>query len=369
VPKPIRVLIVDDSAIVRETLSERLSAEPDIEVVGTAPDPFIARDKVVMLHPDVLTLDIEMPKMDGLTFLDKLMSYYPIPVIIVSSVTTKDPFAAVKALEIGAVDVVNKPGGSITVGEVAAEVSRKIRAAFELRESFFERRKAIEEKLQYRQTEKKKPSVPSRISGSVLAQLSTTDRVIAIGASTGGTVALEYILSKLPASMPPILVVQHMPPGFTRQFAERLNGLSSLTVREAEDGEMLEAGTALIAKGGFHLTLERRGATFYTKFLDTERIQYQKPAVDVLFRSVAEQAGRSALGVILTGMGKDGADGLLKMKNAGAWTIAQDEASSVVWGMPRVAVELDAHCETASLEAIPERIVALTREAMMTRAV
>lgn len=367
-PEPIKVLIIDDSAIVRETLTERLSAEPGIVVIGTAPDPYIGRDKIVTLNPDVITLDIEMPKMDGLTFLEKLMAFHPIPVIIVSSITTKDRFAAIKALEIGAVDVVNKPGGSITVQEVAKEVAEKIRQAYQLKDTFFMRRKAVEARLMSKKNGHYRETVPAA-APVILAQLSTTDRVIAIGASTGGTSALEFILARLPSTLPPVVIVQHMPPGFTKQFAERLNSLSHLTVREAEDGERLDAGTALIAKGGMHLVIERRGGSFFAKFLDSERVQFQKPAADVLFRSVAEQAGNNALGILLTGMGKDGAEGLLQMKNAGAYTVAQDEQSSIVWGMPRAAVELNAHCEQASLETVPERIVALTREAMEHRAV
>lgn len=350
----IKVLIVDDSAIVRSMLLERLSQEADIEVVGTAPDPFIARDKIVKLNPDVVTLDIEMPRMDGLTFLEKLMNYFPIPVIIVSSVTTKDQFAAVKALELGAFDVVNKPGGSITIQEVMEDILYKIRQASTLKEGFIHKREQVNARLH------QKKSAQPKISQSMLSKIKTTDRFIAIGASTGGTVALEYIFKNLPANLPPILVVQHMPPNFTHQFAERLNGLSELNIQEAGDGDLISPGTVYVAPGGWHLTVERQGASVFTKLIDTERVHFQKPAVDVMFHSVAQVLGKNAAGFLLTGMGKDGADGMLAMKNAGSYTVAQDEASSVVWGMPRTAVEIGAAVDVLPLESIPSRIVQIS---------
>ncbi len=345
----IKVLIVDDSAIIRDILSEKLSGQTDIEVVGTAPDPYVARDKILRLNPDIITLDIEMPRMDGLTFLEKLMAYFPMPVIVVSSVTAKDKFAAVKALELGAFDVVNKPGGSLTIGDVIEDILFKIRQAYLLRENYITKRKIIDEQI----IRKIRPV--GKIS--IMPGISTTDRFIAIGASTGGTVALEYIIKNLPANLPAILVVQHMPPEFTKQFADRLDDMSELNVKEAEEGEIITSGTVYIAPGGIHLSLARQGLSLYTKLLDTQRENFQKPSVDVLFRSMAENAGKNSLGIILTGMGKDGSAGLLQMKNAGAQTVAQDEASSVVYGMPRSAVEIGAATEVISLDKIPDRII------------
>jgi len=344
----IKVLIVDDSAVVRDVLTEKLSLYNDIEVVGTAPDPFIARNKILSLNPDIITLDIEMPKMDGLTFLEKLMTYYPIPIIIVSSVTTKDPHASIKALEIGAFDVVNKPGGSISVKEVVEEIYFKIKQAYQIKDSFVTRRKIVDGAIS-----KKIVSFDKNILRNVI----TTDKLIAIGSSTGGTVALEFIFKHLPANLPPVLVVQHMPEGYTKQFAERLNDFSDLTIKEAENGEILSNGIVYIARGGNHLVIERRGANIYTRLTVTDRIQYQRPSVDVLFESVAEIAGKNSLGILLTGMGKDGADGLLKMKNNGALTICQDEESSVVWGMPKAAIDIGAAVEIINLSNVPDKIV------------
>ncbi|OHD56387.1 MAG: chemotaxis response regulator protein-glutamate methylesterase [Spirochaetes bacterium GWF1_51_8] len=350
----IKVLIVDDSAIVRTVLEEKLGNIKDIEVVGTAPDPYIARDKIVKLEPDVITLDIEMPRMDGLTFLQKLMTYYPMPVIIVSSVTTKDSYASIKALEIGAFDVVNKPGGSISVNDIVDDIVMKIRQANEVKDSYVRRRIELDGKLV------KKP--PVRHDPHILSNIATTDKLIAIGASTGGTVALEYIFRNLPPNLPPIVVVEHMPAMFTRQFADRLNEISELEVKEAEDGDLIAPGTVYIAPGGMHLTIKRKGALLFTQLLDTERVHFQKPAVDVLFDSVAEEAGQNAIGFLLTGMGKDGAKGLLNMRNRGAYTVAQDERSSIVWGMPKTAVDLGAADEVTPLDDIPKRIVELSQK-------
>lgn len=350
----IKVLIIDDSAIVRDVLAERLARFPDIEIVGSAPDPFIGRDKIVTLKPDVITLDIEMPRLDGLSFLERLMVYYPMPVIIVSSVTTSDSQAAIRALEIGAFDVVNKPGGSISVGEIIDEIAFKIRQAYEIKDSFAMRR--AEFGKAYGQAKQ-----PRAVVSRVLGEVKTTDKLICLGSSTGGTVALEYLLSRLPAKMPPILIVQHMPPNFTRQFAERLDGLSSLSVKEAENGELIDQGTALIAPGGFHLCAERKGGNLFVKLTTTARVNFQRPAADVLFSSAAESAGRNVIAALLTGMGRDGAEGLAKLRAAGALTIAQDEKSSVVWGMPKAAIDMGAAVEVLSLEAMPQRLVELSR--------
>lgn len=386
----IRVLVVDDSAIVRDVLSQAIKEAGDMELVGTAPDPFVARDKIVQLKPDVITLDIEMPRMDGLTFLERLMHYFPLPVIIVSSVTTHDPYAAIKALQLGAFDVVNKPGGSITIEEVKEEVLQKIRAAYEEREQFINKiRPVVARPLHDRSRHPSPPysfppqdiaqktklpdsspvagkgpessvgtaGIPSR---SHLTQITTTDKVIAIGASTGGTVALESIFRQLPSHLPPLLVVQHMPANFTRQFAQRLNEISPLQVKEAEDEELIEAGTAYIAPGGYHMEVRRKGASLFIHLNQKERVHYQRPAVDPLFYSVAQEVGKNALGILLTGMGRDGAAGLLAMKEAGARTLAQDEASSIVWGMPRAAVELGAAHKVLDLTAIPQEIIAFS---------
>ncbi|AEJ60397.1 response regulator receiver modulated CheB methylesterase [Spirochaeta thermophila DSM 6578] len=344
----IRVLVVDDSAIVREVLSRLIGGAPDMELAGTAPDPFIARDKILRTNPDVLTLDIEMPRMDGLSFLERLMHYRPLPVVVVSSVTTKDSTAVVRALELGAFDVVNKPGDSTSVGEVGEQILEKIRAAYRYRDQFIGKWCLLKEK-----------GARSGPPSHHLSVVETTEKLVVVGASTGGTVALEEVLSRLPRGMPPVVVVQHMPPVFTAQFARRLDELCTLRVKEAEDGERLEKGTVYIAPGGYHLVLERRGEFLYVRLTRDEKVNFQRPSVDVLFESAAEVAGKNTLGVLLTGMGKDGAEGLLRIKESGGHTIAQDEASSIVWGMPRVAVEMGAAKEVLPLDRIAERMVTL----------
>lgn len=349
----IKVLIVDDSAIVRDILTDKLSVYNDIEIVGSAPDPFIARNKILTLNPDVITLDIEMPKMDGLTFLQKLMDYYPLPVIIVSSVTTKDKNASIKALEIGAFDVVNKPGGSLSINEVVEDVLQKIRMAYQVKDTFTSRRKIVESKIVTQKVVKHQ---------SVISNVKTTDKIIVIGSSTGGTLALEYIFNRLPHNLPPIVVVQHMPINYTRQFAERLNELSDMTVKESEDNELITNGFAYIAKGGTHLQIYRKGTFLYLAHRDFDKVQYQKPSVDVMFSSIAKESGKNTLGILLTGMGKDGAEGLLELKNRGAVTVAQDEESSIVWGMPKAAIDINAHTNILSLSDIPNFIVNFAKE-------
>lgn len=344
----IKVLIVDDSAIVRDVLSEALNNDPEIEVVGTAPDPFIARNKILKLKPDVITLDIEMPKMDGLTFLKKLMTFYPMPVLIVSSVTTQDQSAAIKALEIGAFDVVNKPGSSIDIHEVRRDVIDKVKMAFKVKDTYCSRRKVVNLGLE-------KAHIHTK--DTIISAVKTTERFIGIGSSTGGTLAVEFVLKNLPANLPPILIVQHMPENYTSAFARRLDSLSALHVKEAENGELLQRGTVYIARGGQHMKVHRRGAGLYCRLERGERVQFQMPAADVLFWSLAENVGQNALGILLTGMGKDGAEGLLSMKTAGAETIAQDEESSIVWGMPRAAVEINAHKQILALKSIPGAII------------
>jgi two-component system chemotaxis response regulator CheB len=322
--KKIRVLIVDDSAVVRKIFSEELSKYSDIEVVGTAPDPYVARDKIVALHPDVITLDIEMPRMDGLTFLRKLMKHFPLPTIIVSSLTPKGGKLTLEAMEIGAVDVIAKPGSSYTVGNMSTQLADKIRAAA------------------WAKVIRKENDVADSEDVPLKALAETSHKVIAIGASTGGTEALKVVLSKLPANSPGIMVVQHMPANFTAAFAERLNSLSQLTVREARDNDSVVPGLALVAPGNLHMILRRSGARYYVEIKTGPMVHHQRPAVDILFKSTAKYAGANAIGVILTGMGADGAEGLLDMKRAGASTIAQDENSCVVFGMPKEAIKMGA---------------------------
>jgi two-component system chemotaxis response regulator CheB len=337
----IRVLVVDDSAIVRKVLSEELSKYQDIEVVGTAPDPYVARDKIVLLKPDVITLDIEMPRMDGLTFLRKLMKYYPVPAIVVSSLTTKGGKLTLEALDIGAVDVIAKPGVAYSVGDMSAQLAEKIRGAARARIS--------------KRTEDNNDTAPGPQPMKALAQ--TSNKVIAIGASTGGTVALRSLLVQMPANSPGILIVQHMPANFTTAFAERLNGLCQITVKEAKDNDSVSNGTALIAPGNYHMLLRRSGARYYVEVKTGPMVHHQRPAVDVLFKSTARYAGANAIGVILTGMGADGAVGLLEMKNMGAGTIAQDEKTCVVFGMPKEAIKLGAADKILPLEKIASEIM------------
>jgi len=335
-PGKTRVLIVDDSAIVRKLLSDALSVEPDIEIAGTAPDPYVARDKILSLQPDVLTLDIEMPRMDGLTFLRKLMRFHPMPVIVISSLAQGSCRVALEALEVGAVEVLAKPGGPYSVGELRQVLGSKVRAAAAAR-------------LRPRRELLKAPLL-------AVSEL-PADTVIAIGASTGGTEAIASVLSRLPASTPAVLITQHIPPGFSRAFAQRLNQLSAMEVREAADGEPVRPGVALVAPGDHHLLLRRSGAGYFATVKTGPRVCYQRPAVDVLFQSVAESAGRRAVGVLLTGMGSDGAQGLLRMRSAGAHTIAQDESSCVVFGMPREAIALGAADSVVPLNGIAEAIL------------
>nr|QIV52817.1 chemotaxis response regulator [uncultured bacterium] len=335
--KDIKVLIVDDSAIVRKIFTEELSNEKGIQVVGTAPDPYIARDKILRLKPDVITLDIEMPRIDGLTFLKKLMHYHPLPVIIVSSLTKNGGNLALEAIENGAVDVLSKPGSAYSVGEMRKQLVIKIKAAAQVKMKKLQRTAIAGE---YRE-----------ILNQPLRE--TSDKIIAIAASTGGTQALETILKQLPPTIPGILIVQHMPPKFTTAFAERLNKICSIEVKESKNGDAVNSGCALIAPGNYHMLLGRSGSKYYVTVKDGPLVNHQRPSADVLFLSTAKSAGANALGIILTGMGSDGAKGLLKMKEAGAKTIAQDEESCIVYGMPKMAVKLGAIDQSVPLERIP----------------
>lgn len=340
----IKVLVVDDSAIVRKVFREELSKERDIEVIATAPDPYIARDRIVKLQPDVVTLDIEMPRMDGITFLRKLMKYYPLPVIIVSSLTAKGGRLAMEALSAGALEIMSKPSGSYSVGEMSVQLIDKVRAV---------------SRVKVGQIAEKMPDNIAQPLPASTAMLETTNKVIAIGASTGGTEALKIVLTKMPVNAPGILVVQHMPAHFTTTFAERMNDLCAITVKEAKDGDSLVNGTALIAPGNFHMLLKRSGARYYVQVKTGPLVHHQRPAADVLFHSVAQNAGRNAVGIILTGMGADGALGLLKMKQVGAKTLAQDEKTCIVFGMPKEAIKLGAVEKVVSLNNITQTAINL----------
>jgi len=339
----IRVLVVDDSAVVRRVFSEELSREKDIEVIATAPDPYVARDKIVALKPDVVTLDIEMPRMDGITFLRKLMKYFPLPVIIVSSLTTEGGALAMEAMDIGAVDVISKPGTAYSVGDMSVQLAEKIRGAARVN-------------MALRQAAMQRPAPASTPQ---LSLTKSTNKIIAIGASTGGTEAIKEVLVKFPPTVPGIVIVQHMPAKFTTSFAERLNSLCQIRVKEAEDGDAIVPGTALLAPGNFHMVMRRSGARYYVNIKTGPLVCHQRPAVDVLFNSVAAYGGANAVGVLLTGMGKDGAQGLLKMKEAGAKTIAQDEKSCVVFGMPKAAIDLGAADKVVSLQQVSQAIIDL----------
>lgn len=336
----VKVLIVDDSAIVRKILSQQLDRHRGIEVVGTAPDPFIARDKIIALEPDVLTLDVEMPRMDGITFLKKLMKHKPMPVIVLSSLTPKGGETAMEALAAGAIEVMSKPGPSYSVGEACEELVEKIKAASRAR---LDRAFAAQPQ---------NASQPQK-----LHMTKTTNKIFAIGASTGGVHALTRVLGALPANVPGTLIVQHMPAQFTTSFAERLNAECAVEVREAKDGDHVIPGRVLIAPGGLHMLLQRSGANYYVNVKDGPAVCRQKPSVEVLFKSVAKYAGANAVGAILTGMGSDGAGGLLNMRQSGAHTIAEDESSAVVFGMPKEAIDLGAVEKTVPLNDIAQTLL------------
>jgi len=337
----IKVLVVDDSAIVRKIFTEKLSHERGMEVVGTAPDPYVARDKIVRLKPDVVTLDLEMPRMDGLAFLKKLMKHHPLPVIIVSSLTKKGGRLALEAMESGAVEVLSKPGSAYSVGEMMQQLADKIRAAARARV--------------VRSVDELNGDEPVNIAGHLLSE--TTDKVIAIGASTGGTEALKKVLTQFPPTIPGIVVVQHMPPKFTTTFSERLNQLSKIEVKEAQDGDSVNPGRALIAPGNYHMLLRRSGAKYYVSVKNGPLVNRQRPSVDVLFQSISKYAGANAVGVIMTGMVADGARGLLEIRQAGARTIGQNEASCVVFGMPKEAANIGAVEKLVPLNRIPHEII------------
>lgn len=346
---PIKVLIVDDSALMRRLLQEIVSRAPDLEVVGSAPDAAAAREMIKSLNPDVITLDVEMPGMNGLEFLERLMKLRPMPVVMISSLTAEGSETTLRALELGAVDFVAKPRAEnpALLQLYADEICDKIRAAKGAR---LRRAPAVAAR-----------PAPARVEAGVSGR-ALADRLIAIGASTGGTEAIREVLARLPAAVPGIVMVQHMPETFTPSFARRLDGLCALKVVEAQGGERIEPGHAYLAPGHSHLLIRKSGAGWVTELSKAEPVNRHRPAVDVLFESVAREAGRSAIGVILTGMGKDGAQGMLAMKRAGAWNIGQDQESCVVYGMPREAAQVGALDEVAGLGSIAERILARLRQ-------
>lgn len=346
----LKVLVVDDSAVVRQTLTEILLADKDIEEVVTAQDPYVAASRLKQFIPDVITLDVEMPKMDGLSFLQKLMSQHPLPVVMCSSLTEKNSETALRAMEYGAVDIIQKPRMDTKkfLDESRVLICDAVKGAARARVQR-RSRKTIS-------SEKKNNADVILSKASSKAMIQTTDTIIAVGASTGGTEALRTFVEMLPADFPGVVIVQHMPEHFTRSFAERLDSLSRMTVKEAADNDTVMRGRVLIAPGNKHMLLQRSGARYYVTIKDGPLVSRHRPSVDVLFRSAARYAGRNAVGVIMTGMGDDGAKGMLEMREAGAATIAQDEKSCVVFGMPKVAIEVGGVSDIVPLTQIAERV-------------
>ena len=343
--KIIRVLIVDDSSMIRKMLTQILSSDPDIEVVGAAPNPYEARQMIYELKPDVMTLDIEMPRMDGLTFLDAIMKHWPLRTLVFSSLTEKNSSLILSAYERGAIDVMSKPSIDINEGvhSLSIELIERVKAV--ARAKLTPPRSII-----FKNTSPKIVNAP-------LSLEKTTHQILAIASSTGGTEALKTILTQLPSDIPGILIVQHMPPVFTKAFAQNLSKICSFEVKEAENGERVLPGKALLAPGDFHMELTRSGAFYYVKLHQEERVNGTRPSADYLLNSVAKYAGKNALGVVLTGMGKDGTEGLVAMKKAGSYNIAQDEETCVVFGMPKSAIQAGAINEVCPLDKIASKIL------------
>lgn len=352
----IKVLIIDDSALVRKLLTEILTEDPSIDVIGTAQDPFIAREKIKQLKPDVLTLDVEMPKMDGITFLKNLMRLRPMPVVMVSSLTQSGADVTLQALEIGAVDFVSKPVADIAhlLESYADELIEKIKAAAGARVRSYQGNAATTLQVDEKHT------ADVILNKSTSQHFTTTEAIIAIGASTGGTEAIKEVLIRLPANTPGIVITQHIPGSFSTAFANRMNGVSDLNVCEAKDGQQILPGHAYIAPGDQHLLVITNGARYHCKLSDGPPVNRHKPSVDVLFRSVAQSAGSNSVGILLTGMGDDGARGLKELQETGATTLAQDEKTSVVWGMPGAAVKLEAADYILPLQQVASKIMTLT---------
>lgn len=352
----IRVIVVDDSALVRQLLTEILNSDPAIDVVATAADPYQAREKIKKFNPDVLTLDVEMPRMDGVTFLRNLMRLRPMPVVMVSTLTEQGAQITLDALELGAFDFIAKPKLDLsnTLADYAEQIIAKVKAAAAMPASALAPRTSskVDQKLTADAVLANKPA---------RSNLRTTEKIVAIGASTGGTEAIKDVLCALPPSAPGIVITQHIPAAFSAAFAQRVNGLSALQVSQAEDGEQILPGHAYIAPGDKHLLVERSGARYYCRLNDGPPVSRHKPSVDVLFRSVAQQVGPNAVGVMLTGMGDDGAQGMLEMKQAGAFNLVQDEKTSVVWGMPGAAFNIGASEKTVELKKIAEEVMQYCR--------
>lgn len=352
--KPIRVLIVDDSAVVRNTMVEILSSDPEISVMGAASDPFMAADKIAAEVPDCITLDIEMPRMDGLTFLQKIMNQHPIPIVICSSLAGEGCETSFRALEYGAVEIITKPqiGTKVFLEESKVRICDIVKAAAKVK---------VKKKSFTKVQPKMTADVIMKKPVNNLATMHTTDRVIVVGASTGGTEALRVFLEDLPLDCPGVVIVQHMPEKFTASFAQRLDSLCKVSVKEAETMDTLYAGRVLLAPGNKHMLLKRSGAKYFVEIRDGPLVSRHRPSVDVLFRSAARYAGKNAVGVILTGMGDDGARGMKEMKDAGAITIAQDEATSVVFGMPNEAIKLGGVDHIMPLQTIPREVIRLCK--------
>ena len=361
----IKVLIIDDSALVRQVMTEILNADNSIEVIGTAQDPFDAREKIKKLKPDVLTLDVEMPKMDGITFLANLMRLHPLPVVMVSTLTEKGADITFEALELGAIDFVSKPKIDVTEGlnEYAAEICEKVRTAATVNVS------KLSDRRSRKATNTESSVVSAKLSADVVLEkrsapktkLKTTDKIIALGASTGGTEAIKEVLMSMPANSPGIVISQHIPEAFSKPFAERMDKNSAMTVYEAVDGQQILPGHVYIAPGNRHLIVERSGARYICRLNDGPPVNRHKPSVDVMFRSVAQNVGPNAIGVILTGMGADGAQGLKEMLENGASTLIQDEKSSVVWGMPGEAFKIGAASDQYPLEKVAKELLKRSR--------
>ena len=347
--RPIRVIVVDDSALVRDILAQGLAMDPAIEVVAKASDPYVARDQIIKHRPDVLTLDVEMPRMDGVEFLRRLMPQYPLPVVMVSALTQRGKQITLDALDAGAVDFVSKPGTDVARGlsNMMMELRTKVKIASTANVSHWKSKRAA-------------PPVRSTVTSSALAE--STDKVIAIGASTGGTEAIKDVVVPLPAACPGVVIVQHMPAGFTKMYAERLNTLCAMEVKEAETGDRVMPGRILLAPGDYHMTILRSGGVYRVDCSKGEKVCGHCPSVEVMMNSVAKNVGANAVGVMLTGMGSDGAGGMLAMREAGARTLAQDEASSVVFGMPKVAYEGGGAERLVPLEKIAGEVLALVQE-------
>ncbi len=378
--RKIRVLVVDDSATVRRMVTDALSTDPEIEVVGTAMDPYIAKDKILALKPDVITLDLEMPRMDGLTFLRILMERHPLPVVIMSSLTQPGSLKAIEAMQQGAVEVLGKPGTSYSIGDLGPQLVLKVKAAAQakLRRPSPSPAPATapaapsnvptpETKATAAPVSAPPPSAPARriLTGRVPDRPPVVGgpppgsrKLILIGASTGGTEAIREVLQRLPGNLPPIAIVQHIPPAFSKAFADRLNALCQMEVREAKDGDELRPGLALVAPGNFHLMIQRQGARYLARVTGGPMVWHQRPAVDLLFKSVVEGAAPNTVAVLLTGMGKDGAEGLLQLRQKGARTFAQNEETCVVYGMPRAAHEIGAAERMVPLDRMHDAILA-----------